>query len=48
MSGVSPLPGWYMPAVAIASSRRWQRPVIYLVVGAFVLIEAFGLCSTFG
>jgi hypothetical protein len=48
LSGVSPLPGWYMPAVTITRTRRWQRPVIYTVVSAFFIIEAFGLCSTFG
>ena len=31
------LPGWYMPT-----------PVVVAIVAAFVAIEAFGLCSTFG
>jgi hypothetical protein len=47
-AGTSTLPGWYMPAVAIRRTARWQRPVVYLVVSAFLIIEAFGLCTTFG
>jgi hypothetical protein len=29
-------------------SRGWQVPVVLVIVAAFVIIEAFGLCSTFG
>lgn len=43
-----PLPDWYMPAVRARRGRRWQRLVIVALVGAFVIIEAFGLCSTYG
>jgi hypothetical protein len=43
------LPEWYMPAPM--SGRRlsgWQRRVAWVVVAAFVLIDAWGLCSTYG
>jgi hypothetical protein len=36
------LPAWSR------SSPRWHTPIVLAIVGAFVLIEAFGLCSTFG
>jgi hypothetical protein len=47
------LPDWYMPAPMsrIGLSRvgsRWRLPVVLVLVGAFLVIEAFGLCSTFG
>ena len=44
------LPNWYMPA-PMAGRRRlrpWQRRVAWLIVIAFVLIDAYGLCSTYG
>jgi len=46
--GAGPLPDWYMPAVASGHSGRRRRVVILAIVAAFVLIEAFGLCSTYG
>jgi hypothetical protein len=42
-----PLPEWYMPAVT-ARARRWRLPIVVVVVSAFVLIDALGLCNTFG
>ncbi len=43
------LPTWYMPApMPGRSSRGWQRYVIGLIVASFLLINAFGLCSTYG
>jgi len=43
------LPSWYMPApMPGRSSPRWQRGVIGLIVASFLLIDAFGLCSTYG
>jgi hypothetical protein len=42
------LPGWYMAPVMARVTGRVRRGVILAVVGAFVLIEAFGLCSTYG
>ena len=44
------LPAWYMPA-PMAGRRRltgWPRRVAWLIVVTFVLIEAYGLCSTYG
>jgi hypothetical protein len=42
------LPLWYMPPVARSGRRRWSRPVVLAVVAAFVLIDALGLCNTYG
>ena len=42
------LPGWYMPAPMARPGSRWRMPVVVAIVAAFVLIEAAGLCSTFG
>jgi hypothetical protein len=45
------LPQWYMPSPMVrsgASRKRWRLPVVLVIVAAFVVIEAFGLCSTFG
>ena len=42
------LPGWYMPTPMTRMSPRWRLPVVVALVAAFLLIEAFGLCSTFG
>ena len=44
------LPGWYMPA-PMGSARLlqgWRRRVVLLIVISFVLINAVGLCSTYG
>jgi hypothetical protein len=44
------LPDWYMPS-PMPGVRRvtgWRRRVILAVVMAFVLINAAGLCSTYG
>ena len=42
------LPSWYMPSPTIRRGKGWRLPVVLVIVGAFVIIEAFGLCSTFG
>ena len=44
----SMLPGWYMAPATAASGKRWRTWVILAIIGAFVLIEAWGLCSTYG
>jgi hypothetical protein len=44
------LPEWYMPA-PMAGARRlrgWRRRVAILLIVVFVLIDAYGLCSTYG
>lgn len=44
------LPGWYMPAPARAGRllQGWRRRMALVIVASFVLINAFGLCSTYG
>jgi hypothetical protein len=42
------LPSWYMPSPMARGGKRWRIPVVLVIVAAFVIIEAFGLCSTFG
>jgi hypothetical protein len=43
------LPTWYMPAWrAVRIRSTWQRVVILLVIAAFIAINAYGLCSTYG
>src|SRR5438046_9018015 len=44
------LPHWYMPS-PMSGARRlrgWRRRVVIALVLAFVLIDAVGLCSTYG
>ncbi len=43
-----PLPEWYMAPVMARHSGRRRQAIILALVGAFLLIEAFGLCSTYG
>lgn len=47
-AGVGLLPDWYMGRATAVHASRWRRPVILAVVGAFLLIDAAGLCSTYG
>jgi hypothetical protein len=42
------LPRWYMPPVTAIGSRRWRTPVVVAIIAAFLLIDAFGLCITYG
>ena len=42
------LPAWYMAPARAARRGPTSRVVVVAVVGAFLLIEAFGLCSTYG
>jgi hypothetical protein len=42
------LPEWYMAPVVARHIRRGPQLVVLVVVGAFLVIEAFGLCSTYG
>jgi hypothetical protein len=42
------LPTWYMPPTMARSGRRWKTPVVLAVVAAFLLIDAMGLCNTYG
>jgi hypothetical protein len=42
------LPGWYMAPATARGGKRWRTPVVVAIVSAFLLIEALGLCNTFG
>ena len=45
------LPSWYMPApmgYGGGSSRRRKRLIVLLIVAAFLALNAYGLCSTYG
>ncbi|HEY3941374.1 MAG TPA: hypothetical protein VGL60_02720 [Acidimicrobiales bacterium] len=42
------LPSWYMPAATGRPPGRWRLPVVLVIAGAFLIIEALGLCNTFG
>ena len=42
------LPEWYMAPATSGSGRRWRTPVVVGLIFALVLIEALGLCNTFG
>jgi hypothetical protein len=43
-----PLPEWYMPATTVRRAKRWRAAVVLVLVTAFLVIEAVGLCSTYG
>jgi len=48
--GAGDLPGWYMPP-AMGGGRLlqgWRRRIVLVIVASFVLINAYGLCSTYG
>jgi hypothetical protein len=44
------LPDWYMPAPMTGGRllRGWQRVPVGLVIASFLVINAFGLCNTYG
>jgi hypothetical protein len=42
------LPAWYMPRPLAAGGPRWRAAVAVGIVAAFLVLEALGLCSTFG
>ncbi len=41
------LPLWYMPR-AMGPGARWRTIVVVVLIAAFLLIDAAGLCSTYG
>ena len=44
------LPAWYMPS-PMAGGRLlhgWRRRVVLLIIISFLLIDTYGLCSTYG
>jgi hypothetical protein len=42
------LPLWYMPPVMSRGTKRWRTPIVLAIVAALLLINAFGLCITYG
>ena len=42
------LPLWYMPPAVRRGGSRWKAPFVIAVVAAFLLIDAAGLCNTYG
>jgi len=50
--GVLPggLPEWYMPPVSAGPRQhpRWRRRVALVIICAFLTVDAYGLCSTYG
>jgi hypothetical protein len=46
--GPALLPEWYMGRATAVHASRWRRPVVLAIVAAFLLIDAAGLCSTYG
>jgi len=43
------LPGWYMPPpMGTGRLQGWRRRIVLLIVVSFVLINAVGMCSTYG
>jgi hypothetical protein len=44
------LPEWYMPSPArgLRRLRGWRRWVTLLIIASFLVIDAYGLCSTYG
>jgi hypothetical protein len=39
---------WYMPPVAVRLTKGWRRPLVYTLIAAFLAIDGFGLCITYG
>jgi hypothetical protein len=37
-----------MPPAIVRASARWQRILVVAVIAAFLFVDAFGLCSTYG
>jgi hypothetical protein len=37
-----------MPPALSREGRRWKTPFVVAIVSAFLLIDAMGLCNTYG
>jgi len=48
LSQLPPLPPWYMAPASARVRGRWRLPVVVVITGAFLVIDAWGLCNTFG
>jgi hypothetical protein len=44
----APLPGWYMPAPMVRGQSNWRTAIVLAIVVSLLLIEALGLCVTYG
>lgn len=44
------LPSWYMPPPMGRSRllQGWRRWTVFVIIASFILITAYGLCSTYG
>jgi hypothetical protein len=42
------LPDWYMPGPVRHRREPWQVAVVVVIIAAFLLINALGLCITYG
>lgn len=42
------LPQWYMPPATVGHTTRWRTVLVLAIVLALVMIDAWGLCSTYG
>ncbi len=46
---VQRLPEWYMPSPkAVRLVHGWRRHVVLLIIVSFLVIDAYGLCNTYG
>jgi hypothetical protein len=43
-----PLPSWYMPPVMAVCTGRWRKATIFAIIASFLVVDAFGMCITFG
>jgi len=42
------LPLWYMPPVMARRLPAWRVPLVVVLIATFLVIDAFGLCATYG
>ena len=42
------LPAWYMPPAMARVTGGWRRVAIFAIIAGFLVIDAFGLCITYG
>ena len=47
-TGEGLLPTWYMPVPVTYQRRPWHRIAALAVIASFLLINALGLCITYG
>jgi hypothetical protein len=42
------LPAWYMPPAMARVTGGWRRVAVFAIIAGFLVIDAFGLCITYG